>query len=247
MGVGGRSTDLSLVSASNNLLIGLFEKTGYNFTWMNEVTTANPTLDLVSQILFKADDSNLVALIGGVSPFQILVIDALVGTVLSKIKDNGYLSGLGGTIAIDPVSNYIFLAGTLPGSYRLSIIALDILINPASTGPFATMQLSSNNYVAYSMALDTTQRKLYIGAACQDSSCISLIETPFSGALFFGTSQLSQITQQYNNPKVSIWADSALFYVAEGLATNYGILIWRKDLNPTVTTEGYIYKEGSPD
>jgi hypothetical protein len=44
MGVGGRSTDLSLVSASNNLLIGLFEKTGYNFTWMNEITPATPTM-----------------------------------------------------------------------------------------------------------------------------------------------------------------------------------------------------------
>jgi ribosomal protein S18 acetylase RimI-like enzyme len=40
MGVGGKSTDLSLVSSSNNLLIGLYEKIGYNFTWMIEVTPA---------------------------------------------------------------------------------------------------------------------------------------------------------------------------------------------------------------
>ena len=43
MGVGGKTTDLTLVTASNNLLIGLFEKTGYNFTWMNEITPATST------------------------------------------------------------------------------------------------------------------------------------------------------------------------------------------------------------
>jgi hypothetical protein len=28
---------------------------------------------------------------------------------------------------------------------------------------------------------------------------------------------------------------------------NYGILIWRKGLNPVLSPEGYIYSEGSPD
>jgi hypothetical protein len=40
IGVGGFSTDLSLVTASGNLLIGLFEKSGYNYTWMNQLTPA---------------------------------------------------------------------------------------------------------------------------------------------------------------------------------------------------------------
>jgi hypothetical protein len=38
IGVGGSSTDLSIVSASNNVFIGLFEATGYNFTWVREFT-----------------------------------------------------------------------------------------------------------------------------------------------------------------------------------------------------------------
>jgi hypothetical protein len=28
---------------------------------------------------------------------------------------------------------------------------------------------------------------------------------------------------------------------------NYGILIWRKGLNPVLAPEGYIYTEGNPD
>jgi hypothetical protein len=34
----------------------------------------------------------MVALIGTVAPFQIFVMNILDGTVLSKVKDNGYLS-----------------------------------------------------------------------------------------------------------------------------------------------------------
>jgi hypothetical protein len=90
----------------------------------------------------------LVAFIGGIDPFQIIVIDATIGSVVSKVKDNGYFSGLGGGITIDPVSNTIFFAGTTPASYRLSIMQLDILPPSGNPGPFATMQLSSYNFVA---------------------------------------------------------------------------------------------------
>ena len=38
IGVGGSSTDLTLVSTAGNLLIGLFEKSGYNYTWMHQIT-----------------------------------------------------------------------------------------------------------------------------------------------------------------------------------------------------------------
>jgi len=38
--LGGSSTDLSLITTSGNLLIGLFEKSGYNYTWMNQITPA---------------------------------------------------------------------------------------------------------------------------------------------------------------------------------------------------------------
>ena len=72
------------------------------------------------------------ALIGAVAPFQIIVINTLDGIILTKVKDNGYLSGLGGSIVIDQITNYIYLAGTIPASYRLAVIALDILNNPAS-------------------------------------------------------------------------------------------------------------------
>jgi hypothetical protein len=45
-------------------LIGLFEKKGYNFTWMNELTPFS-SAQKVSQIQFKSDDSILVALLTG--------------------------------------------------------------------------------------------------------------------------------------------------------------------------------------
>lgn len=38
IGVAGSSTDLNIMSASNNVFIGLFEATGYNFTWVREFT-----------------------------------------------------------------------------------------------------------------------------------------------------------------------------------------------------------------
>lgn len=38
IGVAGLSSDLSIASSSNNLFIGLFEATGYNFTWVREFT-----------------------------------------------------------------------------------------------------------------------------------------------------------------------------------------------------------------
>jgi len=79
-----------------------------------------------------------VALIGAVAPFQIIVINTLDGLVLTKIKDNGYFSAFGGSIAIDQITNYIYLAGTIPISYRLAVIGLDILNNPASFGPYST-------------------------------------------------------------------------------------------------------------
>jgi hypothetical protein len=89
----------------------------------------------------------LLAFIGGINPFQIIVIDAEIGSVVSKVKDNGYFSGLGGSVTIDPVSNTIFLAGTTPGSFRLSIMLLDILSLPPNLGPYTTIQLSSYNFV----------------------------------------------------------------------------------------------------
>jgi hypothetical protein len=82
--------------------------------------------------LFKSDNSKLVALIGAVVPFQIIVINTLDGVIFTKVKDNGYLSALGGSIVIDKITNYIYLAGTTPVSYRLAVIALDILNNPGS-------------------------------------------------------------------------------------------------------------------
>jgi hypothetical protein len=82
--------------------------------------------------LFKSDNSKLVALIGAVGPFQIIVINTLDGVIFTKVKDNGYLSALGGSIVIDKITNYIYLAGTTPVSYRLAVIALDILNNPGS-------------------------------------------------------------------------------------------------------------------
>ncbi len=38
IGVAGSSTDLSIVSVSNNIFISLFEVSGYNFTWVREFT-----------------------------------------------------------------------------------------------------------------------------------------------------------------------------------------------------------------
>ncbi len=76
------------------------------------------------------------------------------GAILTKVKDNGYLSALGGSIVIDQITNYIYLAGTVPVSYRLAVIALDILNNPASIGPYSTFQLNTYNYVPYSIGLD---------------------------------------------------------------------------------------------
>lgn len=72
------------------------------------------------------------ALIGAVAPFQIFIINTTDGVILAKVKDNGYLSALGGSIVIDQITNYIYLAGTIPTFYRLAVIALDILNNPAS-------------------------------------------------------------------------------------------------------------------
>jgi hypothetical protein len=87
-----------------------------------------------------------VALIGG-DYFQIIVIDAAIGTEISNIKDDGYFTRLGGCIAIDQLSNTIFLAGTLPSS-SLSLMVLDILTAPGNFGPFPTMEPSSNNFEA---------------------------------------------------------------------------------------------------
>jgi hypothetical protein len=131
IGIGGSSTDLTLVTTSGNLLIGLFENSGYNYTWMNQITPAAAG-QTVTQILFKSDNKKLVALIGAVAPFQIFVINTTDGVILAKVKDNGYLSALGGSIVIDQITNYIYLAGTIPTSYRLAVISLDILNNPAN-------------------------------------------------------------------------------------------------------------------
>jgi hypothetical protein len=95
-----------------------------------------------------------VALIGAVAPFQIIVIKTLDGVILTKLKDNGYLSALGGSIVIDQITNFIYLAGTIPASYRLAVIALDVLNNPASIGPYSTLQLNAYNYIPYSIGLD---------------------------------------------------------------------------------------------
>jgi hypothetical protein len=103
--------------------------------------------------LFKSDNSKLVALIGAVVPFQIIVINTLDGVIFTKVKDNGYLSALGGSIVIDKITNYIYLAGTTPVSYRLAVIALDILNNPGSLA-YSTLQLNAYNYVPYSIGLD---------------------------------------------------------------------------------------------
>jgi hypothetical protein len=86
--------------------------------------------------LFKSDNKKLVALIGAVAPFQILVINTTDGVILAKVKDNGYLSSLGGSIVIDQITNYVYLAGTIPVTYRMAVIALDILNNPGSLGPY---------------------------------------------------------------------------------------------------------------
>jgi len=80
-----------------------------------------------------------VALIGAVAPFQIIVINTLDGVILTKVKDNGYLSPFGGSIVIDQITNYIYLAGTIPVTYRMAVIALDLLNNPASVGPYSTL------------------------------------------------------------------------------------------------------------
>ena len=92
----------------------------------------------MTQIVFKADYTRMVALIGAVAPFQVIVMNILDGAVISKVKDN-YLSSLGGSIVIDPNTNYLFLSGTLPATSRLTVIGLDILNNPASLGPYSTI------------------------------------------------------------------------------------------------------------
>jgi hypothetical protein len=81
----------------------------------------------------------MVALIGAVAPFQVIAMNILDGTVISKVKDNGYLSSLGGSIVIDPTTNYLFLSGTSPTTSLLTVIGLDILNNPASLGPYSTI------------------------------------------------------------------------------------------------------------
>ncbi len=42
IGLGGISTDTSIVSSSGALFAGILEKTGYNFTWVNEITGIVP-------------------------------------------------------------------------------------------------------------------------------------------------------------------------------------------------------------
>ena len=80
------------------------------------------------------------ALICAVAPFQIIVINTLDGVILTKVKDNGYyLSPFGGSIVIDQITNYIYLVGSIPVTYRMAVIALDILNNPASLGPYSTL------------------------------------------------------------------------------------------------------------
>ena len=131
------------------------------------------------------------ALIGAVAPFQIIVINTLDGAILTKVKDNGYLSGLGGAIILDQVTNYIYLAGTTPAWYRLAVIALDILNNPASLGPYSTIQLNAYNYVPYSIGMDKTLNTLYIAGACQDLTCISMVTSQVS---YTGANVLSGFT-----------------------------------------------------
>ena len=46
----------------------------------------------MTQIVFKGDYTKMVALIGAVVPFQVIVMNTLDGTIISKVKDNGYLS-----------------------------------------------------------------------------------------------------------------------------------------------------------
>jgi len=52
----------------------------------------------------------------------------------------------------------------------------------------------------------------------------------------------------YTNPRLSVWSDSVVFYVAQGtLTTNYEIILWRKGISPVIAEEAYVYKEGNPD
>ena len=39
-GIGGTSTDLTLISTAGNIIIGFYQNKGYNYTWMNEITPA---------------------------------------------------------------------------------------------------------------------------------------------------------------------------------------------------------------
>ena len=81
IGVVGQSTDLTLVSSSLNTFVGLFENTGFNFTWVREFTVATHGI-INPHLVFKADNTQLVAMISS-NPLTLVILSTLDGTLLA--------------------------------------------------------------------------------------------------------------------------------------------------------------------
>ena len=143
IGVAGSSTDLSIVSVSNNVFIGLFEATGYNFTWVREFTV--PAGQYVSQLAFKLDNTQLIALLSSTPLTLLVLLSTLDGTLLSSLVDP-LSSLLGASLAVDPVNHWVYVSAT-SSTDILTILGVNLLQNPIATS-FPSFQIASNQYRA---------------------------------------------------------------------------------------------------
>lgn len=142
IGVAGLSTDLSIVTVSNNVFIGLFEATGYNFTWVREFTM--PAGQYVSQLAFKSDNTQLIALLSP-APLTILVLSTLDGALLSSMFDP-LSSLLGSSLAVDPVNHWVHVTATSPTDI-LTILGVNLSQNPI-VASLPSFQIASSQYRA---------------------------------------------------------------------------------------------------
>ena len=138
LGVAGFSTDLSIVSTSDNVFIGLFEAIGYNFTWVREFSA--PAGQYVSLLAFKSDNTQLIALLSS-APLTLLVLSTLDGSLLSSLVDPTS-SLLGASLAVDPINHWVHVSATSPSDI-LTIVGVNLLQNPIATS-FPSFQIASN-------------------------------------------------------------------------------------------------------
>jgi hypothetical protein len=208
------------VSASNNIFIGLFEATGYNFTWVREFTA--PAGQYVSQLAFKSDNTQLIALISP-NPLTLLVLSTMDGTLLSSLVDLTS-SLLGASLAVDPINNWVYLSTTSPSDI-LTIVGVNLFQNPIATS-FPIFQIASNQYRAYDSSFIARTSSLMVVARSPGlfATMLAQVQVFYPGGVF--TPVLSQISRlppvasNYMNHKVSSWSETALgtdvvFFVGE--------------------------------